>query len=100
MSELTGAIDDFGMAAVSLAGSLPEKLAAMRAGASTTPMPKMPLARPCSFGRNARRMMMAGIGWTTPAASPSATRAAITSVKYGASPPTMPPAISSSIVPA
>jgi sugar phosphate isomerase/epimerase len=32
VSELTGAIDDFGMAAVSLAGSLPAKLAAMRAG--------------------------------------------------------------------
>ena len=45
------------------------------AGASTTPMPKMPLARPCSCGSKARRMMMAGMGCTTPAASPSATRA-------------------------
>jgi hypothetical protein len=50
------------------------------AGASTTPMPKMPLARPCSWGSKARRMTMAGIGCSTPAASPSATRAASTSV--------------------
>ena len=51
------------------------------AGASTTPMPKMPLARPCSCGSKARRMMMAGMGCTTPAARPSATRAASTSGK-------------------
>ena len=49
------------------------------AGASTTPMPNSPLARPCSCGSKARMMMMAGIGCTTPAASPSATRATSTS---------------------
>ena len=32
------------------------------AGASTTPMPNKPLARPCSFCSNARKMMIAGIG--------------------------------------
>ena len=35
MAQLTGAIDDFGMSAVTLAGSLPAKLAAMRAGGVT-----------------------------------------------------------------
>jgi hypothetical protein len=69
------------------------------AGASTTPMPKMPLARPCSCGSKARRMMMAGMGCTTPAASPSATRAKSTSEKSLARPPTMPPTSSRSIVP-
>ncbi len=49
------------------------------AGASTTPMPNRPLARPCSLGSKARMMITAGIGCTTPAASPSATRAASTS---------------------
>jgi hypothetical protein len=70
-----------------------------RAGASTTPMPKMPLARPCSCGSKARRMMMAGIGCTTPAARPSATRAASTSGKCCAKPPTKPPASSSHMQP-
>jgi len=69
------------------------------AGASTTPMPKMPLARPCSCGSNARRMMMAGMGCTTPAARPSATRASSTSEKSLASPPATPPPSSSTIVP-
>ncbi len=69
------------------------------AGASTTPMPNMPLARPCSEGGKARIMMMAGIGCTTPAASPSATRPASTSGKDGEKPPTSPPASSSSMVP-
>ena len=45
------------------------------AGASTTPMPNMPLARPCSCGSKARMTMMAGIGCTAPAARPSSTRA-------------------------
>ena len=67
------------------------------AGASTTPMPKTPLARPCLSGSKAFRMMIAGIGWTTPAASPSATRAASTRPKRFENPPTMPPAISSSM---
>ena len=67
------------------------------AGASTTPMPKKPLARPCSCGWKARMMMIAGIGWTTPAARPSATRAISTRPKLPANPPTMPPAISSHI---
>ena len=49
------------------------------AGASTTPMPNMPLARPCSCGAKARMMMMAGMGCTTPAARPSSTRALSTS---------------------
>ena len=49
------------------------------AGASTTPMPKMPPARPRSWGAKARMMMTAGMGCTTPAARPSATRAASTS---------------------
>jgi triosephosphate isomerase len=48
------------------------------AGANTTPMPKKLLARPCSEVSNARKMMIAGIGWTTPAAKPSVTRAAST----------------------
>ena len=69
------------------------------AGASTTPMPKMPLARPCSPGSKTRRMMIAGIGCTTPAARPSATRAASTSGKWLAMPPAMPPHINSSIAP-
>ena len=44
------------------------------AGASTTPMPKKPLALPCSPGSKARMMMSTGIGCTTPAARPSSTR--------------------------
>jgi len=40
-------------------------------------------------------MMMAGIGCTIPAASPSATLAASTRLKSLEKPPTMPPAISS-----
>ena len=70
------------------------------AGASTTPVPKMPMARPCSCGPNARMMTMAGIGCTTPAARPSATRAASTSSKLLAKPPATPPSNSSHIVPA
>ena len=77
--------------------STPPMLGPM-AGASTTPMPKIPLARPCSWGSKARRMMMAGIGCTTPAASPSATRATSTSEKWSARPPSSPPASSSTIV--
>ncbi len=69
------------------------------AGASTTPMPKIPLARPCSWGWKARMMMMAGIGCTTPAARPSATRAPSTTAKVVEKPPTTPPASSSSMVP-
>ena len=69
------------------------------AGPNTTPMPKMPLARPCSCGRKACRMMTAGIGCTTPAASPSATRATSTSQYSLASPPPMPPTMSSSTAP-
>ena len=49
------------------------------AGASTTPKLKTPIALPCSCDWKARMMMMAGIGCSTPAASPSATLAAITS---------------------
>ena len=48
------------------------------AGASTTPMPNTPIARPCSCGSKARITMMAGIGCMMPAASPSATRIAST----------------------
>ena len=69
------------------------------AGASTTPIPKRPLARPCSCGSKALRMMMAGIGCTTPAASPSATRATSTSEKLSDRPPARPPSKSSTIVP-
>ena len=69
------------------------------AGASTTPVPNTPIARPCSCGANARRMMMAGIGCTTPAARPSATRAASTSEKSFDRPPTTPPASSTHMVP-
>jgi hypothetical protein len=42
-------------------------------------MPNTLLARPCSCGSKARSMMMAGMGCTTPAASPSTTRAPSTS---------------------
>ncbi|OQC17296.1 MAG: hypothetical protein BWX79_00372 [Alphaproteobacteria bacterium ADurb.Bin100] len=73
--------------------STPPMLGPM-AGASTTPMPKMPLARPCSLGSKARRMMIAGIGCTMPAARPSATRAASTQLKSLEKPPTTPPASS------
>ena len=70
------------------------------AGASTTPMPNTPLARPCSCGSKARMMMMAGIGCTTPAAKPSITRAASTSGKFCAKPPSVPPASSITMQPA
>ena len=69
------------------------------AGASTTPMPKNPLARPCSVGSNARKIMIAGIGCTTPAASPSITRAASTSPYSLDSPPEIPPIMSSHMQP-
>ena len=68
------------------------------AGAITDPMPNMPIARPCSCGAKTRMMTMAGIGCTTPAASPSATLAASTSEKSLEKPPTRPPASSSHMV--
>ena len=71
-----------------------------RAGASTAPSPKMLMARGCSCGSKARMMMMAGIGCTTPAARPSATRAASTSGKTLASPPPIPPASNTHMAPA
>ena len=74
--------------------STPPMLGPM-AGASTTPTPNNPLARPCSSDAKARKMMMAGMGCTTPAAKPSATRAAMTSAKSLAKPPTTPPPSSS-----
>ena len=70
------------------------------AGASTTPKPKMPIALPRSPGPNACRMMIAGIGCSTPAARPSATRIASTRSKRGLKPPITPPAISSATAPA
>ena len=77
----------------------PPRLGPM-AGANTAPTPKIPIARPCSCGSNARMITIAGIGCTTPAARPSATRAASTSEKSFEKPPATPPASSSHIVPA
>ncbi len=65
------------------------------AGASTTPKPKSPIARPCSSGLKPRRTMIAGIGCSTPAASPSVTRIASTSSYEFERPPAMLPASSS-----
>ena len=69
------------------------------AGARTTPKPKMPIALPRSPAPNACRMTIAGIGCSTPAASPSATRIASTRSNHGLKPPTMPPAMSSATAP-
>ena len=69
------------------------------AGARTTPKPKMPIALPRSPGPNACRTTIAGIGWSTPAASPSATRAPSTRSNQRLKPPTMPPAISTTTAP-
>ena len=62
------------------------------AGASTTPMPKMPIALPCSLRSNAFITTIAGIGCNTPAASPSTTRIASTHSKLQPRPPPTPPA--------
>ena len=62
--------------------------------------PKTPMARPRSCGSKARMMMIAGIGCTTPAARPSATRASNTTEKSVANPPNMPPASNNHMVPA
>ena len=69
------------------------------AGARITPTVNSEMARPCSCGWKARMMMMAGMGCSTPAASPSMTRAASTSGKLCATPPRMPPAISTTMQP-
>ena len=69
------------------------------AGASTTPMPNQLLARPCSWVSKARKMMMAGIGCTTPAASPSATRISSTKSKLLDRPPKTPAPISKPMQP-
>ncbi len=69
-------------------------MAGPTAGASTTPMPNTLIARDCSLRSNAFMMMIAGIGCSTPAARPSATRIASTHSKLQPNPPPMPPAIS------
>ena len=47
------------------------------AGESTTPNPKIPIARPCCSGGNSRMITTFGIGVSMPAATPSSTRIAI-----------------------
>ena len=69
------------------------------AGARTTPKPKMPIALPRSPLPNACRMTIAGIGCSTPAARPSATRIASTRSNHGLRPPPMPPTISNATAP-
>ena len=78
--------------------STPPKLGPM-AGANTAPTPKIPIARPCSCGSKARMITIAGIGCTTPAARPSATRAASTSEKSLDRPPATPPPSSNHMEP-